>query len=100
MPGGGQVVVRALNLHLGVEEARLFSLTRGDYVEISVVDNGSGIKPEYLSLIFEPHFTTKEHGYGLGLANCKTIVGACGGNLTVESELDQGTTFHIYLPVF
>jgi two-component system cell cycle sensor histidine kinase/response regulator CckA len=99
MPGGGQVVVRALNLHLGVEEARLFSLTPGDYIEISVVDNGMGIKPEYLGLIFEPHFTTKEHGYGLGLANCKTIVDTCAGSLRVESELGQGTTFHIYLPL-
>lgn len=73
----------------------------GDWVEISVVDTGSGIAPENLSKIFEPFFTTKEagKGTGLGLAISCDIVRKHGGDLLVKSEVGTGTTFTVRLPV-
>jgi signal transduction histidine kinase len=65
-----------------------------------VSDTGSGIAPEDLPHIFEPFYTTKpkDKGTGLGLATAYGIVQQHGGYIHVESELGQGTTFHVYLP--
>jgi two-component system cell cycle sensor histidine kinase/response regulator CckA len=74
------------------------SLGEGEYVRISIKDHGIGIAKQYLPKIFDPYFTTKQDGSGLGLATAYSIVKRHGGHIDVESELGVGTTFHIYLP--
>jgi signal transduction histidine kinase len=70
------------------------------YVAIAIKDSGVGIAPEHLNKIFEPLFTTKARGIGLGLAICKSLVEANGGQIEVQSEMGQGSTFTIYVPVY
>ena len=96
MPGGGIVCVSAENLALGEESG--LPLNVGKYVRIQVRDNGTGIDPEYLAKIFDPYFTTKQTGSGLGLATSYSIIKKHDGLLTVESALGAGTSFYIYLP--
>ena len=69
-----------------------------NHVMLDVVDNGPGIPPELLSRIFDPYFTTKSQGTGLGLVIVMNIVEAHGGSVQVTSEPDQGTTVHFSLP--
>lgn len=70
----------------------------GSYLRISLADRGVGIAREHLPHIFDPYFTTKQKGSGLGLATSYSIIKKHDGLLTVESELGRGTTFRIYLP--
>ena len=70
----------------------------GRYVRITVADTGSGISPENTARIFDPYFTTKEDGSGLGLATVYSIIRNHQGYITFESEAGRGTTFTIYLP--
>jgi PAS domain S-box-containing protein len=74
------------------------SETAGPHVRLSVTDNGPGISPENLTKIFEPLFTTKASGVGLGLPTVRTIVEQHGGTMDVESTVDVGTTFTVWLP--
>jgi signal transduction histidine kinase len=67
--------------------------------EISVIDRGSGIDPKLIDAIFNPFFTTKADGVGLGLAICSKIVDQHGGKIAVESEPGKGSVFHVYLPM-
>ena len=67
-------------------------------MRVSVTDNGPGIAPENLAKIFEPLFTTKASGVGLGLPTVRTIVEQHGGTIDVESTVDVGTTFVVWLP--
>ncbi|MES2893873.1 MAG: HAMP domain-containing sensor histidine kinase [Bacteroidota bacterium] len=71
----------------------------GDRVLITITDNGSGIPNEVRSKIFTPNFTTKTSGTGLGLAMCKSIVEQSKGNIWFETQLGQGTTFYVELPL-
>ncbi len=72
----------------------------GDHeVEVAVIDRGSGIDPKNLESIFNPFFTTKPEGVGLGLAICNKIVDEHGGHITVESSAGDGSVFHVILPV-
>ncbi|MBC7250738.1 MAG: response regulator [Anaerolineae bacterium] len=71
----------------------------GEYLEISFQDTGIGIAPAHLEHIFEPLFTTKERGIGLGLTICQNIVEQHQGTIEVESLVGQGTTFTIRLPI-
>jgi PAS domain S-box-containing protein len=96
MPNGGVVVVRAENVndveapsHLGVKKS---------YVRISIEDQGVGISEEDLQKIFDPYFTTKSEGTGLGLATSYSIIANHEGRITVESKEGEGTVFHIYIP--
>jgi signal transduction histidine kinase len=67
-------------------------------VAIAVKDTGTGIKPENMDKLFEPLFTTKSKGIGLGLAVSRKLVEANGGRIAVKSELGKGSTFTLFLP--
>lgn len=95
MPEGGIVEVRCENT---IIEEDTVSLKKGRYVNILVKDYGGGIAKENLQKIFDPYFTTKEKGSGLGLSTVYSIVKNHGGYITVGSELGKGTTFCVYLP--
>lgn len=96
MPEGGGVVISGENIMIGNEGS--LPLRSGRYVKITVKDKGVGIPEKYLSKIFDPYFTTKEKGSGLGLATVYSIIKNHGGHITVESEIGKGTAFYIYLP--
>ncbi|MDA8163456.1 MAG: ATP-binding protein [Desulfobacteraceae bacterium] len=70
----------------------------GTFVRIRVVDQGSGIAKEHLTKIFDPYFTTKKKGRGLGLASAHSVITQHGGALTVDSEPGKGATFTVLLP--
>jgi PAS domain S-box-containing protein len=96
MPDGG-------HLHITMENAvippnTMMGLDGGDYVRITVADEGCGIEPEHLDRIFDPYFTTKQTGSGLGLASVYSIIKKHDGNISVDSQIGRGTTFTIYLP--
>jgi PAS domain S-box-containing protein len=76
-------------------------LNPGNYLKFSVSDTGSGIPPEVMKSIFDPYFTTKapEEGTGMGLATVHGIVKNYGGEIMVESEVEKGSTFTVYLPI-
>ncbi len=93
---GGSVCVRACNYM--VPHGDMLPLEPGSYIRIEVEDQGIGIEPEDLPKIFDPFFTTKPDGSGLGLATAYSIVRNHHGYITVDSEVDIGTTFTIYLP--
>jgi len=71
----------------------------GDFIEISVTDTGEGIAPENMKRLFQPLFTTKSKGVGLGLVVCRNLTEANGGRMEVESQLGEGTTFKLIMPV-
>ncbi len=96
MPNGGTINVSARNVVNGANLPLL--LTEGNYVEITIKDQGTGIPPSLREKIFDPYFTTKQKGSGLGLASSLSIIKNHGGTITFESEMGKGTTFHIYLP--
>jgi len=96
MPGGGPLTVSCRNVTIGRDGAP--PLAAGRYVRITVTDRGMGIPPAHLEKIFDPYFTTKQKGSGLGLATSYSIVRRHGGHLSVESSLGQGTSFSVYLP--
>ncbi len=97
MPLGGTIVIAATNMRApkkGIPQLP----EEGKYVEISVQDSGIGISEEYLSKIFDPYFTTKVKGSGLGLATCYSIIKNHGGVIHVSSNVGKGTTFYVHLP--
>ena len=96
MPEGGEVRVRAENTRL--EVGQVAHLPAGRYIRIEVEDEGTGIPAENLERVFEPYFTTKEAGSGLGLASAFSVVRNHDGHIEVQSVLGSGTTFTIYLP--
>ncbi len=77
------------------------TLGMGEYVQLTVSDTGNGIAPDDINKIFEPYFTTKKvgKGTGMGLATIHGIINDYGGLITVESQLGQGSTFHVFFPV-
>jgi CheY-like chemotaxis protein len=96
MPNGGTIRVLGENVVLGDEE--IATLPAGRYVRLSVADEGVGIPEEILSRIFDPYYTTKPTGSGLGLATSYSIIRKHHGCILVESQVGKGTTFHVYLP--
>ena len=95
MSAGG--VIRVSMANETIDEGHP-TLPPGDYVLLVIADNGPGIRDEHLPHIFEPYFTTKEEGLGLGLATVYSIVRKHHGTVTVESRPGTGTTFSIWLP--
>lgn len=77
---------------------KIISRREGSFTVVEVVDNGCGIKLEYQKNIFEPLFTTKSAGLGIGLASCQSIINNFGGEIGFESAVGKGTTFSIKLP--
>lgn len=98
MPEGGVVHVRAKNVIVRSDDELAPTLTRSEYVRLSVADEGHGIAKHHLPKIFDPFFTTKSKGTGLGLATCYSILRNHEGTITVESKPGSGATFHVYLP--
>jgi PAS domain S-box-containing protein len=99
MPHGGVVTISAENVVEG--DRRWENALRVEprrYVRISIVDKGIGIAKEHLSRIFDPYFSTKQRGSGLGLATTYSIVKNHGGFLAVDSQPGRGTTVHINFP--
>ncbi|MEA1960928.1 MAG: PAS domain S-box protein [Bacillota bacterium] len=98
MPDGGSMQLLAENINAGPDIP--LSLTAGHYIKISIKDEGIGIAEKYLGKIFDPYFTTKQKGHGLGLATCYSIIKKHDGDIKVHSGLDIGTTMDVYLPAF
>ncbi|MBW1675580.1 MAG: response regulator [Deltaproteobacteria bacterium] len=96
MPEGGIIRARAENIVVDAEQG--LPLKEGKYMKISIEDRGIGIPEEHLQKIFDPYFTSKQKGSGLGLATAYSIVKRHDGCIRVKSELGVGSTFHIYLP--
>lgn len=96
MPEGGTIRISARNIVIG--KNNILSLGGGKYVLIEIEDSGVGISKHHIQKIFDPYFTTKQKGSGLGLATSYSIIKRHGGALDVKSEPDIGTTFFIYLP--
>ncbi|KPA17167.1 multi-sensor hybrid histidine kinase [Candidatus Magnetomorum sp. HK-1] len=96
MPNGGIITVMTENVTIQAEKE--LPLSNGPYIKIVVQDQGVGISKKNLSNIFEPYFTTKPKGNGLGLATTYSIIKRHDGHITVYSEMEKGTIFNIYLP--
>ncbi len=96
MPEGGVICVQAENVSVSSRDR--VPLREGTYIRISVRDDGVGIPEEYLQKIFDPYFTTKEKGSGLGLATTYSIIRKHDGYIEVESHVGIGTTFYVWLP--
>jgi PAS domain S-box-containing protein len=96
MKDGGKLLI----LSCAEESVQTESSITNHQLRITIRDTGSGIAPENMKKLFEPLFTTKTRGIGLGLAVSKKLIEANGGRIEVESELGRGSTFTIYLPVY
>ena len=96
MPDGGELTVKARNTV--ITENTDLPLEPGTYVAVSVRDRGAGIPDNILPNIFDPYFTTKESGNGLGLASVYSIIRKHDGHITVKSKPGQGSVFVFYLP--
>ncbi|MFH1146905.1 MAG: PAS domain S-box protein [Pseudomonadota bacterium] len=96
MPDGGMIDISAENELIGQEHA--YPLKSGQYVRLSIEDHGIGIKTDELAKIFDPYFTTKQEGRGLGLAVTYSIVKRHNGHIKVDSTVGEGTAFHVYIP--
>ena len=101
MPRGGTLRIETRNVELAEDDAvRISDIAPGPYVQLSVSDTGIGMSAAVKARAIEPFFTTKEatKGTGLGLATSYGIVRASGGQLTLESDVEVGTTVRVFLP--
>jgi CheY-like chemotaxis protein len=99
---GGELSVTLKTTFIGPDKQEiLLHVSPGEYLEFTVSDTGSGIRPDVIGKIFDPYFTTNKigEGTGMGLAIIHRIVSDYGGTITVESELGKGSSFHVYFPV-
>jgi CheY-like chemotaxis protein len=95
MPDGGFIKIDAQNMKINDTDG--LPISAGDYVLIKIADTGCGIPEENMNKIFDPYFTTKQSGKGLGLSSSFSIVKQHMGFIDVESKINKGTTFYIYL---
>jgi signal transduction histidine kinase len=101
MPNGGHISVSARNMTVDREESHHeITLQQGNYIVITISDNGPGIPDDVVDNIFDPYFTTKDFASGMGLAISYAIIKRHRGYLDVKSGRDQGATFNVYLPLF
>lgn len=99
MPDGGVIEVNADNVFLSTGgKKHALPLKEGRYVKILIKDEGIGISEKHLPNIFDPYFTTKQKGSGLGLTICHSIIMRHGGHISVSTDLGKGTIFIVYLP--
>ncbi len=100
MPNGGRITLKTQDRHISEDANSSPDLPAGDYVVLSVADNGTGMSPDTIAQIFEPFFTTKPigQGTGLGLSMVYGFVKQSGGHVSVESEPGRGTNVTLYLP--
>jgi len=96
MPDGGIISIFAENTVIAA--GSLLPLAPGFYVKVKIRDKGIGIAPEYLAKIFDPFFSTKKSGTGLGLTICQSIIKKHDGRIDVASQPGKGTEFSVYLP--
>lgn len=96
MPNGGHLYISIENADMTIES--LPGLKQRKYIKIVMKDEGSGIDSKYQSQIFDPYFTTKQAGSGLGLATSYSILNKHGGFIALNTKLGKGTTFTLYLP--
>ena len=96
MPEGGRIRVAAENII--ITEDDFFASGEGSFVRVDIVDTGHGIKDEHIKNIFDPYYTTKQKGSGLGLATTFSIIRKHGGTITVTSDIGKGSVFSVYLP--
>ncbi len=96
MPKGGVINILCENISNTDKETLLSPDQK--YIKISISDSGCGIQKKNINKIFDPYFSTKEEGSGLGLAICHSIISQHEGSISVQSEINRGTTFTIYLP--
>lgn len=98
MPEGGDIVVSAENVP-AESLPHSESSGSGEFVRLSIADQGLGIPEHHLTRIFDPFFSTKDQGRGLGLATTYSIMKRHGGQLTADSTMGKGTTVQLYFPV-
>jgi CheY-like chemotaxis protein len=91
-------MIRVSIENLVVGPMDVLPVKEGRYVKISIEDHGVGITEEHLQKIYDPYFSTKQKGSGLGLATVYSIINGHDGHVKVESKMGIGTTFHIYIP--
>ena len=96
MPGGGTIEVAAENFDAAANET--LPIVAGQYVKLAIRDHGVGIPKEQLKKIFDPYYTTKAEGQGLGLAIAFSIVNKHKGFIQVDSSPQTGTCFEVFLP--
>lgn len=97
MPNGGKLEAKIENII--INEMNDLTLRKGKYIKITLMDTGNGIPMEILPKIFDPYFTTKQRGTGLGLTTTYSIIKKHEGNILVDSKPGYGTVFEIFLPV-
>jgi PAS domain S-box-containing protein len=100
MPQGGMLTIETEQRAIGAEEAARGEIAAGDYVEIRILDTGTGMPPEVVARAFDPFFTTKGvgKGTGLGLSQVFGFIRQSGGHVTIQSETGRGTCVHVLLP--
>ena len=96
MQEGGTVFINVENCN--IENNQHDFLHQGNYIKLSIRDKGDGIPDNVLPKIYDPFFSTKTYGIGLGLTTCSSIIKKHDGLITVESQLGEGTIFNVYLP--
>lgn len=98
MPGGGTIHILCENYLKNKNNGDEVPLQEGDYIKITINDEGAGIAEEQVSNIFDPYFSTKQAGSGLGLAVTHSIIKKHFGHISCESKMGRGASFIIYLP--
>ncbi|QJA06436.1 PAS domain S-box protein [Thermosulfurimonas marina] len=99
MEGEGEIWIRLEKVELPEESARVLDLKPGPYALLTFRDRGPGLSPEALSHLFEPYFTTKKEGTGLGLATIYSLVKQHGGHIAAYNHPEGGAVFRLYLPL-